>query len=71
MNPCLKNHPSPLGKGWELDKGVCKPQKYENLPLPKDLPGLTTEEDELQIDVNSEDDTDESSDEYDSSSDSD
>ena len=71
MNPCLKNHPSPLGKGWELDKGVCKPQKYENLPLPKDLPGLTTEEDELQIDVNSDDDTDESSDEYDSSSDSD
>ena len=38
-NPLLMNHPSPIGNGWELVKGFCRPIGYAKPPLPAYLSG--------------------------------
>jgi len=43
----LKNHPSPLGHGWELVNGRCRPVRHVRLlPINIPAPGQADEEDE-------------------------
>ena len=34
----LRNHPSPIGHGWEMMNGNCRPVRYTKLDLPAVLP---------------------------------
>ena len=34
----LRNHPSPIGHGWEMMNGLCRPVHYTKLDLPGVLP---------------------------------
>ena len=34
----LRNHPSPIGHGWEMMKGHCRPVRYTKLDLLAVLP---------------------------------
>ena len=36
--PSMKHHPSPVGHGWELVGGPCRPVRHTRPPLPTDLP---------------------------------
>ena len=54
LHPELKHHPSPLGHGWELVGGRCRPVRHTRPALPTHLPAPgPAEEDE---DVESGDD---------------
>ena len=48
-NPSLKDHPSPLGKGWELVNGLCRPVRHHTPALPDYLSGNV---DDVHVDVN-------------------
>ena len=37
-HPSLKQHPSPLGHGWELVDGRCRPVRHTRPALPTHLP---------------------------------
>ncbi|KAL8591125.1 hypothetical protein ACOMHN_063749 [Nucella lapillus] len=37
LHPSLKHHPSPLGHGWELVDGRCRPVRYTKPALPRHL----------------------------------
>ncbi len=37
-HPSLKNHPTPLGHGWELVGSRCRPVRHTRLALPTHLP---------------------------------
>ena len=36
--PELLNHPSPIGHGWEMITGHCRPVRYTKAALPLELP---------------------------------
>ena len=36
-NPSLRDHPSPIDKGWELVNGICRPLRHCKPPLPDHL----------------------------------
>ena len=59
-HPTLKHHPSPLGHGWELVGGRCRPVRHTRPALPTHLPAsgpveedkeVESEEDEEKDDV--------------------
>ena len=39
-HPSLKSHPSPLGHGWELVGGRCRPVRHTRPSLPRHLPAV-------------------------------
>ena len=39
-NSSLKDHPSPVGNGWELRNGICRPARYSKPTLPDYLSQL-------------------------------
>ena len=49
-HPSLKSHPSPLGHGWEMVGGCCRPVRHTRAALPMHLPapgsGEESEEDD-------------------------
>ncbi len=53
-HPCLKCHPSPLGHGWKLVGGRCRPVCHTRSALPMHLPApgpaAESEEDESEDD---------------------
>ncbi|CAJ1050849.1 hypothetical protein KUCAC02_009112 [Xyrichtys novacula] len=55
--PTLKNHPSPLGHGWELVGGRCRPVRHTRPALPTHLPapGPVEEEEEVESEEEEED----------------
>ncbi len=60
-HPSLKHHPSPLGHGWELVDGRCRPVRHTRTALPTHLPtpGAAEEDDR---DERNEDDEEEGDD---------
>ena len=40
----LRNHPSPIGHGWEMINGHCRPVRYTKVALPAELPQHTSKE---------------------------
>ena len=42
-NPQFKDHPTPIGNGWVLSNGLCRPLRYENLALPDFICRLQTD----------------------------
>ena len=44
-HPSLKDHPSPLGHGWELASGYCRPVRHTRPALPTHLPERELSED--------------------------
>ena len=62
-HPSLKHHPSPLGHGWELMDGHCRPVRHTRPALPAHLPtpepGEDSEDDdESDEEVDDDDDDD-------------
>lgn len=59
-HPSLKDHPSPLGHGWELGSGHCCPVRHTRPALPTHLPepepSEDSEENESNEDSNDEED---------------
>ena len=57
-DPSMKNHPLPLGHGWELVGGRCRPVRYTRPALPMHLPapGLVEESEEDSDNEDFEDD---------------
>lgn len=59
-HPSLKDHPSPLGHGWELASGRCHPVRHTRPALPTHLPepelSEDSEEDESDEDNDDEED---------------
>jgi len=43
LHPLIKKHPSPIGHGWELVDGNCRPVRYTHPALPAHLPTLCLE----------------------------
>ena len=43
-HPSVKQHPSPLGHGWELVNGRCRPVRHTRPALPPHLPTLGSAE---------------------------
>ena len=37
-NYMLRIHPSPIGHGWHMIDGKCRPVQYSSEPLPADIP---------------------------------
>jgi len=58
LHPLLKKHPSPIGHGWELVDGYCRPIRHTCPALPAHLPTLC-----LETAVKSEDEHEETDDE--------
>lgn len=74
-HPSLKSHPSPVGHGWELVGGRCRPVRHTRPALPTHLPVLGPAEESEEEDSDEGDDDvlskmRESSDSQDSDSDS-
>ena len=69
MNFNLVNHPSPIGNGWEILNGKCRPLRHTLPPLPQQLTQLGSS-DESDDDSSTDDDQSEQS-EYGASTDSD
>ena len=44
-HPSLKCHPSPLGHGWDLVDGRCRPVRHTQPALPVHLPAIRPAED--------------------------
>lgn len=57
-HPTLKDHPSPLGHGWELVGGRCRPVRHTRPALPTHLPapGLVERDEEVERGEDEEDD---------------
>lgn len=59
-HPSLRHHPSPIGHGWELVGGRCRPVRHTRPALPKHLPvpgpAEDSEEDESEDDEEKGDD---------------
>ncbi|CAJ1071450.1 hypothetical protein NQZ68_018657 [Xyrichtys novacula] len=57
-HPTLKNHPSPLGHGWELVGGHCRPVRHTQPALPTHLPapGPVEKEEEVESEKEEEED---------------
>ena len=77
-NPSLRDHPSPIDKGWELINRICRPVRYSKPPLPDHLsvndPDHISEHDSDGNSRNEQDsrnDGDSDDDEYDSDSETD
>ena len=34
-NPELRDHPTPVGRGWVIENGVCRPHRYSKPALPE------------------------------------
>ena len=63
---CLQNfdhkeHPSPIGNGWNLENGKCRAVRYRHRPLPKcyyetdnDVESLSNESEDSDIDNDTE-----------------
>ena len=51
-HPSLKHHPSPIGHGWELVGGYCRPVRHTRPALPVHLPAIWT------VDLSDEDESD-------------
>ena len=43
LHPLLKKYPSPIGHGWELVDGKCRPVRHTCPALPTHLPTLRLE----------------------------
>ena len=43
-HPSLKSHPSPLGHGWEMVGGRCRPVRHTRAALPMHLPAPGSDE---------------------------
>ena len=57
-HPTLKGHPLPLGHGWELVGGRCRPVRHTRPALPTHLPapGPVEEDEEVEREEDEEDD---------------
>ena len=44
----LRNHPSPIGHGWEMINGHCRPVRYTKVDLPAVLPPQPSKQQMLQ-----------------------
>ena len=44
----LKNHPSPLGHGWELVNGRCRPVRHTSPSLPINIPAPGQADEEVE-----------------------
>ena len=57
-HPTLKHHPSPLGHGWELVGGRCRPVRHTRPALPTHLPapGPVEEDEEVESEEDEEED---------------
>ena len=66
-HPSLKKHPSPIGYGWQLVDGHCRPVHHRNIALPRHLtmPGAAEENNDTDDESELERDEDGSSDESD------
>ena len=66
-HPSLKNHPSPIGHGWQLVDGHCRPVHHRNIALPRHLtmPGAAEENNDTDDESELERGEDGSSDESD------
>ena len=42
-NPQFKDHPTPIGNGWGLSNGLCRPLRYKNPALPDFICRLQTD----------------------------
>ena len=49
--PSLKDHPSPLGYGWELASGHCHPVRHSRPALPTHLPECELSEDSEEDEI--------------------
>ena len=60
-HPSKKHHPSPLGHGWELVGGHCRPVRHTQPGLPTHLPASgpaeESDEDESEVDDSEEDES--------------
>lgn len=43
MHPDLHNHPSPVGHGWLLENGKCRPVRHTKSAVPSRLSGVSSE----------------------------
>ena len=55
-HPTLKHHPSPLGHGWELTGGRCRPVRHTRPALPTHLPAPGSVEEDEEVESEEEDD---------------
>ena len=53
-HPSMKHHPSPLGHGWELVDGRCRPVRHTRPALPTHLPAPGPAEDSCEEDEDEE-----------------
>ena len=60
-HPDLRRHPSPIGHGWELVNGCCRPVRHTKPALPVSLPVPSTTQDDYDSD-DSDSDSDAASD---------
>ncbi len=58
-HPTLRTHPSPIGRGWELIDGRCRPVRHTRPALPIHLPAPmpSGESDEMESDDEEESDS--------------
>ena len=49
-HPDLRRHPSPIGHGWELVNGYCRPVHHTKPALPSLLPVSPTQQDQYNSD---------------------
>ena len=60
-NPDIRDHPTAVGKGWEVVNGVCRPHRYSKPALPENLNQINLNtENETDMDQSNNDDTEES-----------
>ena len=60
-NPDIRDHPTAVGKGWEVVNGVCRPHRYSKPALPENLNQINlSTENETDMDQSNNDDTEES-----------
>ena len=52
-HPDLRRHPSPIGHGWELVNGCCRPVRHTKPALPNSLPVPSTQQDGYDSEANS------------------
>ena len=57
-HPDLRRYPSPIGHGWELVNGHCRPVRHIKPALPISLPVPSMEQDDYDSDTNSESESD-------------
>ena len=53
-HPSVKHHPSPLGHGWVLISGHCRPVRHTRPALPSHLPASGPSEDSEEEESNME-----------------